>query len=401
MNEKSTIQEALEFLERYRFDRRNTYPPTLSLLYNNNEGLRNALLIVFEDFEYPDFSHMVMKDILKKAYDIHQDMPRVIERDYTGVHAYPRKDISPDEAATFKFAVKNYGHLVDLDTSMTVSKWIGAIKKNYDASDRQIAEEIRVISKAMNAHKTLFYIRTLNGDFKKDEESFDVALEIRDKLLLNGRIAWITDYKHNLCYTPWPRKASLAVSQAVRDEYANGVCSLAHCQNILQTYCADMYSGEDGIQNHLKNIIPSNKNFLSSRWYIHSETRSDESEDCAGFWNKDIGWTTLESATALSPATMPILSNGTPDARRITEAEAQLIVAQDVILQLQEALDSQATQINQMKGMFDDSDGAVERALEEAEEADTRAFKFLSALEQSLALADDHQVSSSSPAMGM
>jgi len=126
------------------------------------------------------------------------------------------------------------------------------------------------------------------------------------------------------------------------------------------------------------------------RWYIHSETRAGESEDLAGFWSKDDGWTTLEGATAFASPPISMPSIGAPDARLITEVEAQLIVAQDVILQLQEALDSQATQISQMKGMFDDSDGAIERALEEAEEADTRAFRFLSALEQSKEFRHEH-----------
>jgi len=129
MNEKSTISEAFEVLERYRFNPKSIHSLVLSQLYDDNEDLRSALLIVFKGFEYPDFSHKTMKDILKKAYDIHQDVLRMIERDYAGICVYPRKDISPDEAATFKFAVQNYGYLVDFNTSMTALDWMDAIKK--------------------------------------------------------------------------------------------------------------------------------------------------------------------------------------------------------------------------------------------------------------------------------
>lgn len=40
---------------------------TVAEVYDEDEQFRTAMSVLFPDFEYPDFSHLTMKQVLSKA----------------------------------------------------------------------------------------------------------------------------------------------------------------------------------------------------------------------------------------------------------------------------------------------------------------------------------------------
>jgi len=67
---------------------------------------------------------------------------------------------------------------------------------------------------------------------------------------------------------------------------------------------------------------------------------------------------------------------------RVIDLKARMSASDGCVVELTAALGALLTQVYQMQGMFDDSDGAISRAVEYAEEAEAHGLAHLSAVKE-------------------